>query len=114
MSDYISREAAIKAIQEEVPLSKFMKRSISSASHAMGELCEVLDALPAADVRENKRGKWQHTTEPCGWREYECASCSVCGESFVLDEWGMDDFTSLMNYCPNCGARMSDGEERDD
>ena len=72
---------------------------------------DVTRMLSLPDVREEKRGKWEQTTEPCGWCDYECASCSVCGESFVLDEWGMDDFTSLMNYCPNCGAKMEASRE---
>ena len=103
MSDYISREAAIM----------FAKLLVHTAYEREAKIkdCEIekaINDIPAADVQEVKRGKWQQTTEPGGWREYECASCSVCGESFVLDEWGMDDFTSLMNYCPNCGARMEE------
>ena len=58
------------------------------------------------DVRPVVRGKWIQTTQPMGWRDEECAECSVCGEDFVLDEWAMDEFTNLMNFCPNCGADM--------
>ena len=92
MTDYISIKSFIERVKD-IPF--------------WGSVAVLIaEQLPAADVREVKRGKWQHTTEPCGWREYECASCSVCGDSFILDEWGMDDFTSLMNFCPNCGADM--------
>ena len=64
----------------------------------------------AADVAPVRHGRWIETTQPLGWQDETCAECSVCGEDFVLDEWGMDDMTNLIHYCPNCGARM-DGEE---
>ena len=65
-----------------------------------------IDSIPAADVRPVVRGKWIQTTQPMGWRDEDCAECSVCGEDFVLGEWAMDEFTNLMNFCPNCGADM--------
>lgn len=67
---------------------------------------KCIDDVPAADVRSVVHGRWIHTTQPMGWRDEECAECSVCGEDFVLDEWAMDDFTNLMHFCPNCGADM--------
>lgn len=69
-------------------------------------LLDKIENIPAADVQPVVRGRWVHTTQPIGWRDEECAECSVCGEDFVLDEWAMDDFTNLMHFCPNCGADM--------
>ena len=72
---------------------------------------KYVKSIPAADVRPVVRGKWIQTTQPMGWRDEDCAECSVCGEDFVLDEWAMDEFTNLMNFCPNCGADMREAND---
>lgn len=61
---------------------------------------------PAADVKPVRHGRWIQLTEECGWSELDCAECSECGEDYILDEWGYEDFSKFMNYCPNCGAKM--------
>ena len=98
MSDYISREAAIEAMYKDAEAHP--DHTFWTSQH------EALMDIPAADVRPVLRGKWIQTTQPMGWRDEECAECSVCGEDFVLDECAMDEFTNLMNFCPNCGADM--------
>lgn len=90
MTDYISREAALNAI-------KFAE---------LGEEYAVVELLPAADVRPVVRGEWVETIEQNGWEDVRCATCSACGDSYVLDEWGIDDLKGLFNFCPNCGADM--------
>lgn len=100
--DYIERDAALNIAFEWCP-------DDDGSVGKTGDLRDMLDeieAIPAADVRPVVRGRWIHTTQPMGWRDEECAECSVCGEDFVLDEWAMDDFTNLMHFCPNCGADM--------
>lgn len=62
--------------------------------------------VPAADVRPVKRGEWKETMEPMGWTEEACAECSVCGETFVLDEYAIEDIQREFKFCPNCGADM--------
>ena len=115
MTDYIERSLAIQAVtRAKLPDTTMDGVPIANGKRSVTDCVRRIKEIPAADVRENKRGKWEQTTEPCGWREYECASCSVCGESFVLDEWGMDDFTNLMNYCPNCGAKMDTTPPKED
>lgn len=102
MAEYISRNAAIEAMYKDAE---------ANPNHTFWtSQFEALRDIPAADVRPVLRGKWIQTTQPMGWRDEECAECSVCGEDFVLDEWAMDEFTNLMNFCPNCGADMR--EER--
>lgn len=98
MAEYISREAAIEAMYKDAEAHP--DHTFWTSQH------EALMDIPAADVRPVLRGKWIQTTQPMGWRDEECAECSVCGEDFVLDEWAMDEFTNLMNFCPNCGADM--------
>ena len=45
---------------------------------------------------QRKRGKWID-------KDGGLATCSECG-----DRWGV---WSVMNYCPNCGADMRDGDD---
>ena len=56
-------------------------------------LREAVDAMPAADVEEVKRGKWLPYRFGLG-----VAKCSICGA--VYD--GGDSF----RFCPKCGAKM--------
>ena len=104
MAEYIEREKLIEHLRKD-PLFDLVERY---------GITGVIESIPAADVRPVKRGRWIQTTQPMGWRDEDCAECSVCGEDFVLDELAMEDFTNLMNFCPNCGADMREppkGEE---
>ena len=49
-----------------------------------------MERIPAADVREVKRGKWEV--------HYPLATCSVCGNTMEI--------VTQLNFCPNCGADM--------
>ena len=92
MSDYISREAAKMAVVE-----------------AMGKHHSPYNAivmLPAADVREVKRGKWKRVVdftgvEAFGYKETMLVGygCNVCG-------YEVDVSDGDYNFCPNCGADM--------
>ena len=81
MSDYISREAAIEALGDVHPLDY----NAQTYKHN-------IENLPAADVREVKRGKWGDVSE---YAVIPSGKCSVCGK-----------YNRITNFCPNCGARM--------
>lgn len=77
--DYISRETA--------------KAEVRKKFHSLQERCEineVLNSIPAADVRPVVRGKWGKDGD-----------CQVCGCQPYYER----DIHTL-NYCPNCGADM--------
>lgn len=57
-----------------------------------GDVLDDLEYFPAADVRENKRGKWKLGQEDI----YSIFICSECGDTCY---WSA-------NFCPNCGADM--------
>ena len=74
-----------------------------------------IDEIPTADVQEVKHGKWEQQTEPLRWRDVDCAECSICGESYILNEYmDIDDIRYRWKYCPNCGARMDGKDEGND
>ena len=99
MSDYISREAAMKAIKNCESADWFiMNWGLIKAMNAVGD-------IPAADVRPVVKSKWVDN------RIAFYRGCPECG-AFVranLDEVFLRDFPSAvgrLNYCPNCGAKM--------
>ena len=68
---------------------------------------------PKADYVEVKHGYWKQTKEPLGVHDVDCIECSVCGESWILDEdWSFEEHTEYCHYCINCGAKM-DGERKE-
>ena len=95
MTDYISREAATRAVCCACSMEDDFHECVGYPQNS--EWCEYmvsLRSIPDADVRENKRGRWQSWTQdrpPCKWY-----SCDYCGFHAL----------SKSNYCPNCGAQM--------
>jgi hypothetical protein len=65
------------------------------------------ERLYAKGYRKQSEGVWKLTTEPLGAHEVDCVECSVCGESWVLDEdFDYDVVKDFWSFCPNCGAKM--------
>ena len=104
MTDYISRKAAIEAVKNERNYTgkySFEEEHAWSVGFQQGITFALSDicAIPAADVREVKRGKWLLEREPDG-TPY-CFHCSVCDDDFSII-----GITTKYNFCPNCGSAM--------
>lgn len=84
MSEYISREETLKAIQPRY------------APAINKVLAGIIESVPAADVKPVVRGKWEHSRFYPVYQE----RCSVC------EEWSSD----YANFCPYCGADMRGSE----
>ena len=89
MSDLISRQATIKAIDDYTkgkPLYDYP-----------WQIIEVIKSIPSAE----KTGKWlktgQSLVDPYKFRNF---FCPICG--FELDP----HIRVAPSYCPNCGTRM--------
>lgn len=115
MSDYIDRDLLLAEI-EELKKSPWYngcgenyERIIrSDAIGIVVDLC--IKSAPAVDVQKIKHGKWIETQEPLSWCDVDCAECSVCHESWIVDEdSSVDDYECMWHYCPNCGAKMDGG-----
>ena len=63
--------------------------------------------------KERPTGEWTEEKLSNGWREFLCAKCSNCGESFTVHECDLEVFRKDYSFCPNCGASMK-GEEDED
>ena len=102
MADYISREAALESVCEKVLICESLPDTIAkdASLFTLASMNDSLNAIPAADVVEVVRGKWNDVwyddDEIVGGWSYTIPECSVCGE----------DAPYKSNYCPNCGAKM--------
>ena len=104
MSDYIDRAAL------GIDFCRWNVFENKSYVDGWNAAIKILKEAPAADVQEIKHGKWIETQEPLGWCDVDCAECSVCHESWIIDEdSSIDDYECMWHYCPNCGAKMDGG-----
>lgn len=88
MTDLISRQAALDALD--------WKWAGKAAIDAIKNLPPVLTIDPV------KHGMWMHDKDDCLVSGY----CSVCGWQSIICETDVAD----MPFCPNCGAKMDEGE----
>ena len=89
MAEYIEREAAIKRFNFAVLDCLGMEPTIRA-----GDIIKALESIPAADVREVKRGKWVYNDDD------NIPYCSECIMPQDIE----------CNFCPNCGADMRGGK----
>lgn len=71
------------------------------------KFADAINDLPSVNPQEPKTGHW---IEKDGYDGDIYYDCSECGES-----WAMIDGTPWqngMNYCPNCGAKMAESEDK--
>ena len=98
MTEYIDREAVIKTLKAEGD----GEGVFSAAVYYTAAL--VVKQIPAADVAPVRRGRWVKMDMHKGMEQYKCSVCNQ--ECFVPTCMG----EPLYNYCPNCGAHMTDEE----
>ena len=105
MTEYIKREATIKAIVD----SRNRYYNSASNQYLVGR-CDGLDiaagllcVASAADVAPVVYGRWEHL----GGDEW---CCSACG--FVLTTEGSWD-KPTKKYCEDCGAKMDGGADHE-
>jgi len=95
--DYIKREDAINEICLRGCALERQRKLVLSMCEAKQFAVDVIDDIPAADVRENTHGKWNYNERTAIF------VCSNCGSVMVRNTFF---------YCPWCGADMrgeSDG-----
>ena len=105
MSDYISREAALTALQDP------------ELFNVSPRFLQILRDLPAADVEPVRRGKWNIRVSD---ERTLCLECSECGRKvdninlhrlLIFGEYG--EACRRYPYC-HCGAKMCLEDENND
>ena len=89
--EYISREAALTALQD------------SDLFNTTERQLRAIRELPAADVAEVVHGQWYMLDDCANAGLY----CSACGRRVHHEEFAYKKLKS--KYCPHCGARMDRG-----
>lgn len=120
MSDLISRQAAIEAIERNAYRHTYLDQIINIISNLpsaevtlchLDSPCEYQNADIAMPTAE-KVGKWKYETmrHIITGEMRTVRICSECGGGWFRYDLsdGVED--AEPNYCPNCGARM-EGEE---
>lgn len=96
MSDLISRQAAIDAIEEYADRLQMVNwkenPGVPYKAYALNWCINTIRDLPSAQP-ERKTGRWIGTDE---W----CCLCSECNQKVSIQ------LAELINFCPNCGAEM--------
>ena len=115
--DAVQTMAEKEYIEREALLTDEMTHTLPySCGRSAGRVVVFVDdieALPAADVVEVRHGEWLETQEPLGWRDVDCIECSVCHESWIMNEdSSIDDYECMWHHCPNCGAKMDERSKK--
>ena len=101
MTEYISREEAIKELRE-VYEQEYPTASGDFDEYASRDVPNVLRNIPAADVQPVKHGRWEYIRNVKLSGTIKLCECSICHNKIF----------GGLSYCGNCGARM-DGEQNE-
>ena len=97
MDRLISLQASIDAVKSRKTAEQCEKGVVRNWTV---DLCvDALEKLPSAQP-EQKKGEWINRSLNILYPEWERYTCSVCGKH-----------SYNYNFCPNCGAKMEDGNE---
>ena len=119
MSDYISRQAALDGLNEQIA---YCDKALGSFEISMKDEYAVkverasliaykgqLESIPAADVAPVVHGKWIPHSEKS--REYiGTVLIHVMYDYWLCDTCGyrVEKGQPMYNFCPNCGAKMEE------
>lgn len=113
MSGYIEREAAM--LLPELPKGHRHYQT-DNLDDAYGQgwddaLC-CLEHIPAADVTPVRHGRWVSLTDCSNAGVY----CSVCQKKVWEEDYAWCNKQNKLRspFCPHCGAKMDEEEERNE
>ena len=97
--DYISRQAAIMAVLFGPLGSTTIYGRTEQGMAAQKETMQAIRMLPSADVQPVRHGRWEYV-DYGGFGNWHCTACRnicICNGDY--------------DFCPNCGAKMGEGDE---
>ena len=109
MSDLISRQAAIDALDGEIEITG--RTNAEAVKGYVRLVKDRLERLPSAQP-QRKTGRWIIKDNPgTGWYR---VTCSECGEDVTSTAPCIGFYPNAKvtwDYCPNCGAKMVEYED---
>ena len=93
MDEYIEREAAI---------AWFMPYAHTGESIDADVVISDINGMKSADVAPVRHGRWEEASDGDG---IVCPFCRTDFCTIIYD-------TEYFNYCPNCGAKMDEKEDK--
>ena len=97
MAEYISREAIIKELEEEIEAGNIALDEDVWINRGLKIALKDVKAAEAADVQPVERGRWFYINDE------GIVYCSECNNEAY---WDTDYGQQLFDYCPYCGAKM--------
>ena len=89
MAKYIEREAAIRALLND---------ATEQVGYSREDAADCIRYMDAADVAPVRHGRWEIVVGSDGKEHMVCTGCRK-----------QQDLTGVFSYCPNCGAKMTEG-----
>ena len=93
--DIISRQAAIETLDGELNITG--RENAETIRDYINGVDKKLRELPSAE----RLGRWEFNIDDKGWSWDKPYMCDQCGE------W----VEKVFKFCPNCGAKMEEGEK---
>ena len=97
MAEYIERDALMLRIKEIHCAGCDSYNGLRCRACLVDDALDYIDSEPAADVEPVLHGEWR--------KSGPLLECQSCGE--LYSRLG-GNAGKLWNYCPNCGARMTE------
>lgn len=107
MTEYIERERLLINLAEECDKYNPKLLNGSHIHHGISLAANIIKSQPVADAEKIRHGKWNEVVGMAPPELHGLHFCSLCSE-FALQKKHKE---YLSNYCPNCGAEMSGGDE---
>ena len=106
-NDLISRSALVSDFEDYL-----LMICDSGGLAAASEMLEAVREFPAVDAEPVRHGRWKPTIrcDIFGKKFVSGHACSLCGSGALCECANYDAEEELSNYCPNCGAKMMEGE----
>lgn len=102
MDKYINKNEAYKLLKHEEET-----HDLSFSAEAYKRAARIIDQMPTVDAEPVRHSKWVAVGKP--YRVHDVMlqnyKCRDCKESMATRP------DNLINYCPNCGAKMDGGTE---
>ena len=92
MAEYIEREAAIKELMNDAP---------EQVGYSREDAADCIRYMDVANVAPVQHAKWEVVVGSNGKEYMVCTGCRK-----------QQDLTGVFSYCPSCGAKMDEKEDR--